>query len=207
MCNFYYLVKNTVIIKKYLHLKNTVVRNAPQDRDITSPISRVRRRDMKKIAILTMLTCLVMVTGVISGFAQELGSQIGVLEQKASRLQAQIDQAKQQNASAVDQRLQALNGSVEQLVRQRVSLDSQIAQLEGQIQEMKSSSTTNLNRQVAQYDQELAQVRQQIVGLKSKQAAEAAQKFAQPATMGANPAAQSATEPAAAPCPSCPPAK
>ena len=92
---------------------------------------------MKKATIIALL--LITALG-LNCYAEEFSAQISVLEQKAERIQNQINQAKQQNDQALDQQLKALTGSVDSLVNQRVQLDAHIARLENQIDELKKNS-------------------------------------------------------------------
>lgn len=145
---------------------------------------------MKKTAILTTMLAMLIVTFCLNGYADELGSQITLLEQKAGRIQNQINQATQQNDLAVDQQVKSLTASVDSLVKQRVQLDSYISKLESQIDDLKRNAQADLNRQIKSYNEELGSVKQQISGLMAKKSAQAAQPESP---------AQAATTPAPAP--------
>ena len=54
---------------------------------------------MKKTVILTMILSILMMAFCLNSYAQDLSSEITTLEQKAERIQSQINQAKQQSNS------------------------------------------------------------------------------------------------------------
>jgi chromosome segregation ATPase len=148
---------------------------------------------MKKTAILTMTLSMLIVTFCLNCYADDLNAQITVLEQKAGRIQNQINQAQQQADLAVDQQIKTLAASVDSLVKQRVQLDAYISKLENQINDLKKNSQADLSRQVKSYNEELSTVKQQLSGLLAKKSAQASQPAATD-----NPA-QTATTPAPAP--------
>ena len=90
---------------------------------------------------------------------------------------SQINQARQQADAQADQQIKALIGQIDNLVKQRVQLDSQIAKLELQADEIKNSAKANLSKQIRGYDQELYSLKQQISALNAKKWAEEAQKL------------------------------
>lgn len=149
---------------------------------------------MKKTAILTMMFSMLIVTFCLNCYADDLSGQISALEQKAGRIQNQINQAQQQTDLAVDQQIKSLTGSVDSLVKQRVQLDAYISKLESQINELKKNAQADLSRQVKSYNEELGTVKQQLSGLLAKKSAQASQPAPNPETP-----AQSATTPAPAP--------
>ncbi len=167
---------------------------------------------MKKVLTLMMIAMVVVVSAIASN-AQEMSAQITGLEQKAERIQSQIDQAKQQGNMQLDQQVRTLKASVDGLINQRVQLDSQITRLESQIDEIRNSAQANLSKQVTQYNQELSGIKQQIQGLVMKKETESAVKanaVAGPAAapQAVVPAVEQKVESAAAgekPCPNCPP--
>lgn len=120
---------------------------------------------MKKTAILTMIFSVLIVTYSLNSFAQDLTGQITALEQKADRVQNQINQAKQQAQTGLDQQVKVVQATIDSLVNQRVQLDAHIAKLESQMEEMKKNAQSNLERQVQQYKVELASIKQQISGM------------------------------------------
>jgi chromosome segregation ATPase len=140
---------------------------------------------MKKISI-SMILAILLAALCVNAYAQDLSNQITTLEQKADRIQAQINLAKQQSDAQVDQQVKAINGSIESLVNQRVQLDAHISRLEAQADDIKKNAQANLSRQMSQYDQDLGNVKQQISSLVAKKAAvqkaaEAPQPTAAPA--------------------------
>jgi F0F1-type ATP synthase membrane subunit b/b' len=136
---------------------------------------------MKKTVIPTMILSILMVALCLNGYAQDLTSEITTLEQKADRIQSQINQAKQQSESGLDQQAKAIASSIDSLVKQRVQLDAHIARLENQMEEIKKSAQTNLSRQIKQYNEDLGSVKQQLTGLVAKQSNQATQKINEPA--------------------------
>jgi outer membrane murein-binding lipoprotein Lpp len=132
---------------------------------------------MKKTVIPTMILSILMVALCLNSYAQDLSSEITMLEQKAERIQSQIDQAKKQSQASLDQQAKAIAGSIDSLVKQRVQLDAQIARLESQMEVIKKSAQTNLSRQIKQYNEDLGNVKQQLTGLVAKQSNQATQKI------------------------------
>jgi len=63
---------------------------------------------MKKTAILTMILSIFIVAYCLNSFAQDLTGQITALEQKADRVQNQINQQKQQAQAGLDQQVKAV---------------------------------------------------------------------------------------------------
>jgi len=126
---------------------------------------------MKKTGLMVVTLSILVVAFCLNGYAADVASQMSALEQKAERLQNLINQAKTQSNAATDQQVKALGSTVDNLLKQRVQLDSQIARMEGQIQEIKGSSNSTLDRQVKQYDQELAETKQQIASMAAKKEA------------------------------------
>ncbi|MGO9571405.1 MAG: hypothetical protein ACLP5H_28100 [Desulfomonilaceae bacterium] len=156
---------------------------------------------MKKTVILSMILSILMVAFCLNSYAQDLSSEITTLEQKADRIQSQINQAKQQSDMGLDQQAKAIAGSIDSLVKQRVQLDAHIARLESQMEEIKKSAQTNLSRQIKQYNEDLGSVKQQLTSLVAKQSNQGAQKVNEPAkpVAPAGSAAPVAPGPAATP--------
>ncbi len=132
---------------------------------------------MKKLTFLALALTVSMAALVLNVNAEDLTSQISSLQQKAERVESQINQARQQNDSQIDQQVKALIGQIDNLLKQRVQLDSQIAKLEVQADEIKNNSKANLSKQIRSYDQELLSLKQQISSLNAKKWAEEAQKL------------------------------
>jgi len=132
---------------------------------------------MKKTwIVLTMVCSIIVVASCLTALAQDVSTQVRALEQKAERMQSQINLAKQQGDMNLDAQIKTLRTSVDSLLGQRVQLDAHIARLEGQIEDLKQSSTTSVNRQVKEYEAELGNIRQQIGSLMSTKDASAAKK-------------------------------
>ncbi|HMK35448.1 MAG TPA: hypothetical protein VK463_10300 [Desulfomonilaceae bacterium] len=130
---------------------------------------------MKKTAILAMAVSMLIVTFCLNCYADDFAGQITALEQKAGRLQNQINQAMQQNEATVDQQVKALASSVDSLVKQRVQLDAYITKLESQMDDLKKNAQVDLNRQIKSYTEELGTVKQQLSSLMSKKSTQASQ--------------------------------
>jgi chromosome segregation ATPase len=126
---------------------------------------------MKKTAILTMILSILIVAFCLSSYAQDLTGQITVLEQKADRIQNQINQAKQQAQTGLDQQVKVIQSTIDSLVNQRVQIDTHIARLESQMDEMKKSAQSTLEKQVQQYKGELSSIKQQISGMVAQKSA------------------------------------
>jgi peptidoglycan hydrolase CwlO-like protein len=136
---------------------------------------------MKRVLFLvTALSIAVLIPG-LSALAQDVNSQLAALQQRADRIQAQMNEAKQQCGSSLNSQVKSLNASIENLVKQRVQLGSQISQLESQVEELKSNAIASCGRSVKQYEDELGNIKQQIASLTSKKAAEPPKVNAQPA--------------------------
>ena len=95
-------------------------------------------------------------------YAQDTNSNRARLESRINLIQAQIDSAKSANQRALEQRLQGLQSSIDNLIRQRVSIDAQIAAIQGQIEDAKKRANENLARQINQYENTLNQVKSQM---------------------------------------------
>jgi TolA-binding protein len=131
---------------------------------------------MMKSRLIAGLVGVFVLTGAALCVAAESTADPVALEQKAQRLQAQIDQAKAAQQSNLNNQIQAHRNSVDVLVKQRVQIDAQIAQLEQQIQEITAKAQETLNRQVASYSEDLAKVKSQLSSVLAEK--EAAQKSA-----------------------------
>jgi predicted nucleic acid-binding Zn-ribbon protein len=150
---------------------------------------------MKKTSLLVMFSIMV-ASLCVNAYAEDVSSQVQALEQKADRVQSQINLAKQQGEANLDAQVKALSASIDSLMRQRVQLDAHIARLEGQIDELKQNASTSLGRQVKQYEAELGTIKQEIKSLVSKKASDATPKAAvqpvAPPTAAPAPAPQNA---------------
>jgi chromosome segregation ATPase len=134
---------------------------------------------MKKTLMLTIICLTAVVASCLNVNADDVSAQIQALEQRADRMQSQINIAKQQSSQNLDAQVKSLRASVDSLVGQRVQLDSHIARLESQIDELKQNSTTTVNRQVKDYQAEIGNIKQQIGSLMSQKGADPATKTGQ----------------------------
>ena len=134
---------------------------------------------MKKTLMLTIICSVVVVASCLNANADEVSAQIQSLEQRADRMQNQINIAKQQSSQNLDAQVKSLRASVDSLVGQRVQLDAHISRLESQIEELKQNSATTVNRQVKEYESEIGNIKQQIGSLVSRKGAEAATQSGQ----------------------------
>jgi len=134
---------------------------------------------MKKTLMLTIIGLIVVVASCLNVNADDVSAQIQALEQRADRMQSQINIAKQQSNQNLDAQVKSLRASIDSLVGQRVQLDAHIARLESQIEELKQSSSTTVNRQVKDYEAEIGNIKQQIGSLMSRKGADPATKFGQ----------------------------
>jgi DNA repair exonuclease SbcCD ATPase subunit len=164
--------------KIFLHFAGYVIW-MPRTETRVSATLETWRQVMKKARLITILISLVLFAIALNCQARDLGSEVAALEQKASRLQHQIDQAKAANKAAVDQQIQAIQNSLNVLIQQRVAIDAQIARMEGQMNEIKTKSQASLNRQIGQYNAELQRTRSEIsnaLANKPKQAVQVQKK-------------------------------
>ena len=146
---------------------------------------------------MTLIVSLVVVNFCLMAYADDASMQMSLLEQRAQRINSQIDQAKQQAAASTDGQIKALNASIDGLVKQRVQLDSAISRLEGQVADLRQSADASLSRQTQQYQTELETIKQQMASLASKKSADASQKTGDPAQSAA--VSQTVTAPPATP--------
>jgi peptidoglycan hydrolase CwlO-like protein len=119
---------------------------------------------MRKVVILSTL-CILMAAFCLNGYADDLSYQISALEQKAERVQNQVNQAKQQTDAQLGSQVKSIQASVDSLVQQRVQLDSHIAKLESQMEDLRRTSNVALSRQLKSYDSEMAQIKQEMSSL------------------------------------------
>ena len=142
---------------------------------------------MKKTLMLTIIGLMVVVASCLNVNADDVSAQIQALEQRADRMQSQINIAKQQSNQNLDAQVKSLRSAIDSLVGQRVQLDAHIARLEGQVDELKQSSSTTVNRQVKDYESEIGNIKQQIGSLMSRKGAEATPKLDQSQKPAAGP--------------------
>ena len=72
---------------------------------------------MKKAAIFLLAASVLLIFG-SSVFAEDLASQIAALQQKAERVETQINQARQQSDGTMDQQIKSLMGQADNLIKQ-----------------------------------------------------------------------------------------
>ena len=147
--------------KIFLHFAGYVI-CIPRTETRVSATLETWRQVMKKARLITILIPLVLFAIALNCQARDIGSEVAALEQKASRLQNQIDQAKAASKAAMNQQIQAIQNSLNMLIQQRVAIDAQIARMEGQMNEIKTKSQASLNRQIGQYNAELQRTRSEI---------------------------------------------
>ena len=138
---------------------------------------------MKETLMLTII-CSIVVASCLNVNADDVSAQIQVLEQRAQRMQSQINIAKQQSSQNLDAQVKSLRASIDSLLGQRVQLDAHIARMESQIDELKHNSASTVNRQVKDYQAEIGNIKQQIGSLMSRKGTEAATKSNQSQSQG-----------------------
>jgi chromosome segregation ATPase len=121
---------------------------------------------------------------------------MAALQERAERIQNQMNDVKQQCGASLDKQAKSLTASIENLVKQRVQLGSQIAQLEAQVEDLKSSAIASCGRNVKQYEDELGNIKQQMAALQAQKNTEGAQKIDKSWPTGNKPAASSSAPPA-----------
>ncbi|MCA1959757.1 MAG: hypothetical protein LDL33_03095 [Desulfomonile sp.] len=131
--------------------------------------------------LLTLLCAVFLVAACLNCYADDLAAKVSALEEKAKRIQSLIDQAKASSADSLNNQVIGLRNSVDQLIKQRVMIDSQIAQLQTQMADMKSQAQTNLNRQIGSYAEDLEKIKSQLNGLIEEAKKQAQSSAQQPA--------------------------
>ncbi|MEW6349756.1 MAG: hypothetical protein AB1646_11890 [Thermodesulfobacteriota bacterium] len=129
---------------------------------------------MRRIGMLTVLASLLVAAFCLNCYATDPSAEITALERHAERVQAQIDAAKAQSASTLNQQIENLKAQVKVYVGQRVQIDALISQLESQMDKLKKENETGLSRQVQIYNGQMSDIKQQLTGLISKQKASSA---------------------------------
>jgi peptidoglycan hydrolase CwlO-like protein len=127
---------------------------------------------MRRSRVVAICVGILVLAGVAVSSARDAAAEAAALEQKAQRLQAQIDQAKSSQQANLNNQIQAHRNSVDVLVKQRVQIDAQITQLEGQIQEITAKAQDSLNRQVSGYADDLDKIKSQLSSVLSEKAGE-----------------------------------
>jgi septal ring factor EnvC (AmiA/AmiB activator) len=117
---------------------------------------------MKTTRLLPILLSILLLAFCINCYAQQPAPKVSLLEHQAQRLQSQIEQAKKSSETVVNQQIQGLRNAINNLVQQRVMIDSQIANLEAQIEDIKGKSQATLSRQIGMYRADLKKVKAQI---------------------------------------------
>ncbi len=92
---------------------------------------------MKKAAILLLATSFLPLSFGSSVFAEDLSSRIAALEQKAQIVEIEIKKARHLSARALDQQINPLMSQVEDLIKQRATLDSQISEIADSIRALR----------------------------------------------------------------------
>jgi len=140
---------------------------------------------MTKTRLLTLLCAAFLVAATLNCYADDMATKVSALEDKAKRIQSLIDQAKASSNDSLKNQVTGLRGSVDQLVKQRVMIDSQIAQLQTQMSDMKNQAQTNLNRQIGNYAEDLEKIKSQLNGLIDEAKKQTKSSVQQPAAAAA----------------------
>jgi peptidoglycan hydrolase CwlO-like protein len=127
---------------------------------------------MKKSLLLIVVLVAAMAAFGLSSYAADPSAEMSLLQQKASRVETQIQQAQQQCGNALQDQVRPLKATIENLVREKVRIDSHIAQLESQVETINQSQASSCGRQVNQYRTELEAIKQQISSLAAKKPGE-----------------------------------
>jgi len=120
---------------------------------------------MTKTRLLTLFCAVFLMAVTLNCYADDMATKVSALEDKAKRIQSLIDQAKASSKDSLNNQVTGLRNSVDQLVKQRVMIDSQIAQLQTQMADMKNQAQTNLTRQIGNYAEDLEKIKSQLNGL------------------------------------------
>lgn len=129
---------------------------------------------MKKSLMLIVVSLVAMAAFSLSAQAADVSGEMSLLQQKASRVETQIQQAQQQCSNALQDQIRPLKATIENLVREKVRIDSHISQLESQVESINQSQASSCGRQVHQYRTELETIKQQISSLTAKKPGEPA---------------------------------
>ncbi len=92
---------------------------------------------MKKSTIFLLATSFLPISFGSSVFAEGLSSGIAALEQKAQIVEIEITKARHLSAGALDQQIKPLMSQIEDLIKQRATLDSQISEIAGSIRTLR----------------------------------------------------------------------
>ena len=92
---------------------------------------------MKKAAILLLVTSFLPLSFGSRVFAGDLSSRIAALEQKAQIVEIEIKKAKHLSSGALDQQIMPLMSQIEDLIKQRATLDSQISEIADSIRTLR----------------------------------------------------------------------
>jgi chromosome segregation ATPase len=130
---------------------------------------------MKKTATLVMLGAISMAVFCVNVHGEDLSVEIAALEQKAERIQSQMNWAQQQCDTNLENQLKPLMASIESLVKQRMELGQHIVQLEARVDELKKNAKAACRSQVKQHDEDLSLIKQQITSLIAKKRSEVSQ--------------------------------
>ena len=84
---------------------------------------------MKKATILLLATSFLPLSFESSVSAEDLSSRIAALEQKAQIVEIEIKKAKHLSSGALDQQIMPLMSQIEDLIKQRATLDSRISEI------------------------------------------------------------------------------
>jgi chromosome segregation ATPase len=129
---------------------------------------------MKKSLMLIVVSLVAMAAFSLSAQAADVSGEMSLLQQKASRVETQIQQAQQQCSNSLQDQIRPLKATIENLVREKVRIDSHISQLESQVESINQSQASSCGRQVHQYRTELETIKQQISSLTAKKPGEPA---------------------------------
>jgi chromosome segregation ATPase len=129
---------------------------------------------MKKSLMLIVVSLVAMAAFSLSAQAADVSGEMSLLQQKASRVETQIQQAQQQCSNTLQDQIRPLKATIENLVREKVRIDSHISQLESQVESINQSQASSCGRQVNQYRTELETIKQQISSLTAKKPGEPA---------------------------------
>ncbi len=92
---------------------------------------------MKKATILLLATSFLPISFGSGVFAEDLSSRIAALVQKAQIVEIAIKKARHLSSGAMDQQIEPLMSQIEDLVKQRATLDSQISEIADSITELR----------------------------------------------------------------------
>lgn len=133
---------------------------------------------MNRIGMLSVFASLLVAAFCVNCYAADASTEIPALEQRAQRVNAQIEELKSQNAARLNQQVAAYKQQIQAYVKQRVEIDSQVTKLEAMVDQLHKENESSFGRQMKVYTDMMQEVKSQLSSALSKKGAAAAQTAA-----------------------------